>query len=193
MSPTQKNPPRTSLIRIIAILIAAGGTLMIVAVLISLLSARNAASTDTVPVSVPARINLPAPQLALNDLGGNPASLEAYRGRVVLVNNWATWCPPCRAEMPELEAYYTRHASQGFVLVAIESGDAARPVSAFVAQNRLTFPVWLDPQLTAVAAFNNWSLPSSYLIGRDGTMQLAWLGGIDQPTLEKYVTPLLEK
>jgi cytochrome c biogenesis protein CcmG, thiol:disulfide interchange protein DsbE len=131
--------------------------------------------------------------LTLTDLQGSPVSLETYRGRVVLVNNWATWCPPCKAEMPELQAYYETHASDDFVIIAIESGEPADQVTDFVQSYGLTFPVWLDPKGTALEAFQNWDLPSSYIVDRDGTVLMSWTGQINQATLEKYVTPLLEK
>jgi peroxiredoxin len=141
----------------------------------------------------PAKVDYAAPQLSLTGLDGNPVSLDDYRGKVVLVNNWATWCPPCKAEMPELQVYYTTHAQDSFVIVAIESGEPAKTVSDFVQLFGLTFPVWLDLKSAALDAFQNWDLPSSYLIDRDGIVRLVWKGQINQPTLEKYVTPFLEK
>jgi len=112
---------------------------------------------------------------------------------VILVNNWAIWCPPCKTEMPELQAYYIAHAAEGFMVIAIESGKPADQVASFVKNYGMTFPVWLDPQITALEIFQNWNLPSSYAIDRDGIVRLSWTGGINQPTLEQYVTPLLEE
>ncbi|MGA2488572.1 MAG: TlpA disulfide reductase family protein [Anaerolineales bacterium] len=141
----------------------------------------------------PAVIDQAAPQLTLTDLKGQPVSLANYQGKVVLVNNWATWCPPCKTEMPDLQAYYQAHSAQGFVIIAIESGDTAATVSAFVRQLGLTFPVWLDPQGWAAGDFKNLNFPSSYLVDRQGRLRMSWTGPINQATLEKYVTPLLEK
>jgi peroxiredoxin len=142
---------------------------------------------------IPAEVDLPAPDLTLTDLSGNTVSLSDYPGRIVLVNNWATWCPPCKAEMPVLEAYYEAHASQDFVIVAIESGEPASQVADFVSQYGLTFPVWLDPGGLALEAFHNWDLPSSYVIDGDGVIRLSWTGPISRAMLEEYLTPLLEK
>jgi peroxiredoxin len=174
-------------------MIAAGFLLVAAGVMPWIADTKKALPTDAVPLFPPARVQFPVPQLTLTDLRGMRTSLNDYRGRVVLINNWATWCPPCRAEMPELQAYYAAHSKGSFVLIAIESGDPASQVADFVHQYGLTFPIWLDPGLTAVAIFNYWGLPSSYLIDPDGTIQLAWLGQVNRPTLEKYVTPLLEK
>lgn len=141
----------------------------------------------------PATLSYAAPQLALTNVQGNPTSLDDYRGRVVLVNNWATWCPPCEAEMPALQAYYQAHIKAGFTVIAIESGEPANTVADFVRQNGLTFPVWLDPRSTALDAFQNRNLPNSYLIDQDGIVRMSWTGPVNRATLEKYVTPLLEK
>jgi cytochrome c biogenesis protein CcmG/thiol:disulfide interchange protein DsbE len=143
--------------------------------------------------AIPVEVNFPAPELALTDLQGNPASLDDLRGQVVLVNNWATWCPPCKAEMPTLETYYQKHHAQGFTIIAIEAGDSVANVSSFVKSYALTFPVWLDPDNQALTAFRNPGLPNSYLINRAGIVRLAWTGWISQSVLEKYVTPIIEK
>jgi thiol-disulfide isomerase/thioredoxin len=129
----------------------------------------------------------------LADLSSRTVSLDDYRNSIVLVNNWATWCPPCKAEMPTLQKYYEDHAEQGFVVIAIESGESMNEVSTFVQKNSLTFPVWIDIKGLALEKFNNWDLPSSYVIDRNGKVRLTWTGPISMEMLEKYVTPLLEQ
>jgi peroxiredoxin len=143
-------------------------------------------------LGAPAQVNYPAPILELTDLQGNPVSLSQYKGKVVLVNNWATWCPPCEAEMPELQSYYQDNLNKNFTIIAIEAGDPLAEVVAFVNRYGLTFPVWQDPQLKAVAAFRNSGLPSSYVIDQYGKIRLVWTGPVRYDMLEKYVTPLLE-
>jgi peroxiredoxin len=141
----------------------------------------------------PARLNNPAPQLTLTDLEGKTVSLADYAGYVILVNNWATWCPPCRDEMPILQAYYQDYQAKGFVLIGIEAGDSVAEVSAFVQQYRLTFPIWLDEQNQALHAFANYALPNSYLIDRQGMVVMGWTGALSRHALETYITPLLEE
>jgi len=171
----------------------AGGIFLIGAGITPLLvNAQQKALAVAAPILSPVIINQPAPQLTLTDLQENPVSIEDYAGLVVLINNWATWCPPCKIEMPELQAYYKAHAEEGFVVVSIESGEPADQVAAFVRDYGMTFPVWLDPQGKALDIFENWNLPSSYVIDKDGTMRFSWTGGINQSTLEFYITPLLE-
>lgn len=143
--------------------------------------------------SVPLAVDYPAPKLGLVDLDGEDVSLADYAGQVVLVNNWAYWCPPCRAELPILEDYYQDHREKKFAIIGIESGSPAQTVQYYVDQYELTFPIWLDPRIKAVAAFGNRSLPNSYVIDADGQVRLAWTGPISREMLEQYVTPLLEQ
>jgi cytochrome c biogenesis protein CcmG, thiol:disulfide interchange protein DsbE len=145
------------------------------------------------PSNIPAQVNYAAPDLTLQDLNGKPVSLADYQDKVVLVNNWATWCPPCKAEMPTLQAYYDAHKAEGFTIIAIEAGEPASDVSAFVKDYGLTFNVWPDPSQKSVQTFRNPGLPNSFVIDQTGTVRLAWTGAISQVNLEKYVTPLLEK
>ena len=186
-------PPHRSRASLFLILIAAGVFFLGAALFPLLLRGQDAALNSAGIVLVPVVMNQAAPQLALTGPSGSVASLADYRGRVVLVNNWATWCPPCQAEMPDLQAYYQAHSAQGFVVVAIESGDSASNVANFVRQHGLAFPVWLDPQAAAVQAFKNWDLPSSYLVDRQGNLRLSWTGPLNPATLAKYVTPLLSE
>ena len=167
--------------------------LVSIAMIINLNRSRNSAAAGASEYSVtPSEVNYPAPDLTLNDLDGNPISLSDHLGSVVLVNNWATWCPPCKAEMPTLHEYYTKHLPDGFTLLAIEAGDPLPDVLEFVESYQLTFPILLDPNNLALRAFRNDSLPSSYVIDRQGNVRLAWTGPISLEMLERYVTPLLE-
>ena len=145
------------------------------------------------PSSVPLAVDFAAPELDLTDLDGSPVSLADYAGQVVLLNNWAIWCPPCKEEMPVLQAYYDAHQGQGFTIIAIEAGQPVQDVAAFAAEYGLTFPVWPDQTNESLRTFQNNSLPNSYVIDRQGQVRLAWAGAISADMLEKYVTPLLEE
>ena len=142
--------------------------------------------------TVPVQVNFPSPELTLSDTQGVSHSLADYRGQVVLVNLWATWCPPCKEEMPTLQAFYDKHRENGFVIIAVNDGDPTADVLQFVQDYHLSFPVWLDPTYLATEqAFKTLNLPSSFVIDRDGTTRLMWVGGISRGMLEKHVTPLL--
>ena len=142
--------------------------------------------------AVPATVNYPVPALELTDLEGNSVNLDQYKGMVILINNWATWCPPCKAEMPTLQTYYEKYKNRGFILLAIDAGDPAVDVVEFKQSYGLTFPVWLDPDNQSLSAFRNDALPSSYVVDRVGNVRLAWTGAVNLKMLEKFVTPLLE-
>jgi thiol-disulfide isomerase/thioredoxin len=150
----------------------------------------NAGTQNSV---VPVAVNYAAPQLSLQNLAGETESLADYLGQVVLVNNWATWCPPCKAEMPTLVAYHNEHEEDGFSIIAVEAGEPLDEVLPFVKSFSMTFPVWLDPNGEALKAFRNGTLPNSYVIDRAGTVRYAWTGEISKAMLEKYVTPLIEE
>jgi peroxiredoxin len=164
---------------------------------LSVLISDSSRGNDNQPsefTAIPAKTQFSAPSLMLSDLSGVPHALSDYRGRVVLVNLWATWCPPCAAEMPNLQIYFEKHREQGFVVVAVEDGDPRTQVLSFVQSQRLTFPVWLDPSYQATdRAFRTNSLPSSYVIDREQIVRLVWVGAINAANLEKYVTPLIQE
>lgn len=153
----------------------------------------EAASRSEQPSAVPVKVEFPAPALGLTDLQGQEVALGDFEGQVILVNNWAIWCPPCKAEMPVLQAYFEDHKKQGFSIIGIESGEHPADVAAFVDEYRLTFPVWPDPTQESLTAFQNNNLPNSYVIDKHGIVRLAWTGAISRDMLEQYVTPLLEE
>lgn len=141
--------------------------------------------------AIPAKVDYAAPELTMNDLDGNPVSLSSYRGRVVLVNLWATWCPPCREEMPTLEAFYEKYKSKGFVLLGLNQEETHDVVLPFVQTHELTFPIWLDLDYMAQKEFHTMNLPSSYVIDREGHVRLMWIGGISAKNLENYVPDVI--
>lgn len=140
---------------------------------------------------VPMAVNYPAPQLALENVNGKTESLADFGGQVLLLNNWATWCPPCKAEMPTLKKFHDAHSAEGFTIIAVEAGDGKDEVLEFANSLGLTFPIWLDPDGAALNSFKNGNLPNSYVIDRSGTVRYAWTGEISLAMLEKYVTPLI--
>lgn len=173
-------------------ILGAGLVLIGLAAFLILSGTKSTGASQPVSRSVtPMEVNYPAPELSLQNVNGKTESLIDYRDRVVLVNNWATWCPPCKAEIPTLEAYYDAHTVDGFVIIGIEAGEPQNDVIKFVQEHGMTYPVWFDLKNTAMNAFHNGSLPSSYVIDREGAVRLAWVGEINQEMLEKYVTPLL--
>jgi peroxiredoxin len=105
----------------------------------------------------------------LNDLHGTTWHLHDLRGKVVLVNFWATWCPPCRKEMPDLDALYNKFKDQGFVVLAISDEEAAK-VSPFISERKISYPVLLDPGRKVSDAFIVEGIPKSFVYDRTGKM-----------------------
>ena len=142
--------------------------------------------------TVPVKGNYDAPELTLTDILGVEHSISDYRGQVVLINLWATWCIPCREEMPALQSFYNNNRDKGFTVIAINDGDPLADVAKFAEDYDLTFPIWLDPTYIATEqAFKTMNLPSSFVIDRNGTVQLLWVGGISREMLDEYVTPII--
>ncbi len=109
------------------------------------------------------------PDFTLNDLSGRPWHMADLRGKVVLVNFWATWCPPCRKELPSLEAFSRRFAGQGLVIIGISDEDAAK-VEPFVRRQAITYPILLDPGRAVNQAFAIQGIPKSFVYDRSGKL-----------------------
>ncbi len=129
----------------------------------------------------------------INDFNGQATELSSYRGHPVLVNLWASWCPPCRAEMPTLISFYNQHKDEGFELLAVNSTDTAEPAKQFMQAQDMPFPVLFDPEGKAMQMFNTNGLPASYLIDRQGNIVFSWVGGISSDILKTKVAPLLSQ
>ena len=105
----------------------------------------------------------------LSDLQGKSWHLRELKGKVVLVNFWATWCPPCRKEMPDLDALYQKFKDQGFVVLAISDEEAAK-VAPFITERKISYPVLLDPGRKVNEAFVVEGIPKSFVYDRDGKL-----------------------
>jgi cytochrome c biogenesis protein CcmG/thiol:disulfide interchange protein DsbE len=139
----------------------------------------------------PAKVNSAAPAIKLTDLGKDEVEIADFLGEVVLLNTWATWCPPCQAEMPDLQAFYEKYKEQGFTLIGVNIGESNEQVLSFALENQLTFPLWLDPNEQSLRALNTISLPYSIVIDRDGIVRFAWSGATCIDALEKSVAPMI--
>ncbi len=113
----------------------------------------------------------------LKDLNGKKISLSSFKGKVVLLNFWATWCPPCREEMPSMERLYRRFKDKDLVILAVDLREEAKVVRKFVAKQKLSFPVLLDSDGKVGAIYGAQSIPLSYLVSRDGNVLAGTIGG----------------
>jgi peroxiredoxin len=137
-----------------------------------------------------------APEFALTSLQGEFFTLSDLRGQVVVVNLWATWCPPCRAEMPALQSAYQAYQDEGVVLLAVNTTDqdSTASVESFVDEFGLTFPILLDFEGIASRLYQLQALPSTFFIDRDGVIQQVVIGGpMSEVTLETGIQALLSE
>ena len=131
-----------------------------------------------------------APDFSLTDLEGSEVSLSEFRGQVVLLNFWATWCAPCRVEMPSFQTYYENYRSQEFVVVGIDFNEPEETVRQFAQELGLSFPLLLDPGGEIQDLFNIRGYPSSVFIRPDGTIGILHIGIMVESQLDTYLTQL---
>lgn len=147
---------------------------------------------DVATGPVPPRRGVPAPAFSAVDLAGAEKSLADYRGQVVLVDFWATWCPPCVASMPELEATYQSLGARGFVVLGLnQEPDSPDRVRGFVRSKGLSFPILIDPGVIR-RDFGVHSFPTSFLVDREGTICEVFRGPVSGAKLTRAVETLLD-
>jgi len=118
----------------------------------------------------------PAPAFTLTDLAGNSAALSQYKGQVVMVNFWATWCGPCQQEMPLLDQMYRKFKPAGFTLIGVNVDKDAPPVKDLLTRKPVSFPVLLDPSNTVSKSYHVDEMPSSVIIDRQGNVRYVHRG-----------------
>jgi thiol-disulfide isomerase/thioredoxin len=144
-------------------------------------------STEEIETATPK----PPIDLTLKNLEGETVHLRELRGQVVLVNYWASWCSPCRDEMPVLETFYRAHQAEGFTLLSINVSESAEDAAEYITANGFSFPVWSDPTGNTMIALGINGLPASLLLDETGRIIKVWFGPLTQEMLDEVVLPLL--
>lgn len=137
-----------------------------------------------------------AADFALNDLAGNTHRLADLQGKVVFLNLWATWCPPCRMEMPAMERLYQRLRHRDFAMLAVSQDEAgAEVVAPFVDELGISFPVLLDPEARLSPRYGATGYPETFIIDRDGRVVNHIIGPADwdSPEYVRYFEALLDQ
>jgi len=138
-----------------------------------------------------------APAFTLQDGDGNPVSLADYKGKVVLLNFWGTWCPPCRQEMPSMEHLYKRLHDKGFVVLAVNQTETSEDVFIYTSQLSVTptFEILYDKKSDVAAEYRVVGLPTTYLIDKKGNIRYRAVGGrdFDSPRVEQQISSLISE
>jgi thiol-disulfide isomerase/thioredoxin len=132
-----------------------------------------------------------APIFTLRDDRGAPASLESYRGRIVLMNLWASWCPPCRAEMPDLQRLANAYAHQGVAILGVNEGESPQRARVFAQSLRIRFPIWIDASQRYGRTYAALGLPTTVILDRRGIVVRGFDGPLTFEEMESAVTPLV--
>jgi thiol-disulfide isomerase/thioredoxin len=119
-----------------------------------------------------------AEDFTLANLDGSKASLSSFKGKVVFLSFWATWCGPCKQELPSIEALYQKLSSRGLVVLAVDIAEEKGKVAQFVKANSLTFPILLDGNASVGSSWGANSIPTNYLLDRSGRV-IARIVGFD--------------
>jgi thiol-disulfide isomerase/thioredoxin len=175
------------------------GTLAVAALIIGAVwfierpgAATSQAITLTANAAGPApRIDQPAPEFNMRTLDGKVVSLSDYKGKPVWIGFWASWCPPCRAENPDIEAMYQKYKDQGLVILAPAIGEDSNTVSGYVKRTGLTFTVGVDETTQLAANYRIVGIPTHFFIDRDGVVRVWRIGSMSTKTMENNIEKIL--
>jgi thiol-disulfide isomerase/thioredoxin len=131
-----------------------------------------------------------APVFALSDDRGGSVSLDNYRGRVVVMNLWASWCPPCRAEMPDLQRLASQFGGRGVTVVGVNEGESAARARAFAGSLGIRFPIWIDGAQRYGRTYAALGLPTTVVLDRRGIVVRGYDGALTFAQMQAAVAPL---
>jgi thiol-disulfide isomerase/thioredoxin len=132
-----------------------------------------------------------APEVIVEDLKGKKFKFSENEGKILLFNQWATWCPPCKQEMPSIQRLSDKMKGKAFMVIGVSVGENKQTVADFLKQNKYTFPIFLDPTNKATEEYSTGSIPTTYLIGKKGKILGRIVGSREWDTPEFIA--LLEK
>ena len=137
------------------------------------------------------RVGKPAPQFAMQLLDGGEFRLSDHEGRPLVINFWASWCPPCRQESPAFERQWRRYQDTGIQFVGVDIQDDVSEAEAYVREFGLTFPNGLDPDGKITIDYGVIGLPVTFFVGSSGIVEGRWVGAIPEDKLEEWVKTLI--
>ena len=135
-------------------------------------------------------IKTKAPDFKLKDLNGKELSLSDLKGKKVFLNFWATWCPPCKEEMPEIQKLYNETKDSDLVIIAVEIGEPQSEVKSFIDNNKYSFKVLLDSDQSVATKYSITAIPTSYFIDEEGNIISKSSGGMSIDGMKSYIKTL---
>jgi peroxiredoxin len=175
---------------LIAVIVIAGGVWVGFDIIPSSDVSTTAATTGLEPAPV---ADHPAPEFTLNTLDGQEVSLSDFRGRPVIINFWATWCGPCRVEMPHFQEAYTAHQNNGLVILGVNltERDVVTEVPGFIDEFGLTFPIVLDESGEVAKTYKAFGQPASVFVDKDGIVHEVFYGPVNKAFIDARVAEML--
>ena len=175
------------------------GTLVVAALIIGVvwfLGRPGAATSQAISLTASAtgpapRLDQPAPEFDMRTIDGQTVSLSDYKGQPVWINFWATWCPPCRAENPDIEEMYQKYKDEGLVILAPAIGEDSNTVAAYVKRTGLTFTAGVDETTQLAANYRIVGIPTHFFIDRDGVLRVWRIGSMSTKTMEKNIEMII--
>lgn len=175
------------------------GTLVVFAAIIGIvwfIERPDAATSQAITLTANATgpgpsIDEPAPDFDLTTLEGETVSLSDYKGQPVWISFWASWCPPCRAENPDIEEMYQKYKDDGLVILAPAIGEDQNAVAGYVKRTSLSFTIGLDQTTQIAANYRIVGIPTHYFIDRDGVLRVWRIGSMSKGTMEKNIEKII--
>ena len=134
-----------------------------------------------------------APSFAVQSLGGGTSGLDRYRGRIVVMNLWATWCPPCRAEMPELQRLYANYRSRNVVVLGIDQGESGSRAREFADSLGIHYPILIDEQQQYGRVYTALGMPTTIVVDGNGIVVRGFDGALSYDQMVAVIQPLIGK
>lgn len=185
----QKKVQQSNRLLVAALVLILGGLSVII--WMSMQTAVPTETTNTYGAPALAQQGGTVTDFTIGSLDNGQISLADYEGEVIIMNFWATWCPPCRAEMPGLNRFYETYKDEGLVVLAVNEEESAEQVRPFIEANAFTFPVLLDTEGGVAQQYSTRSFPTTFIIDREGVIQHVQTGEISEDELARIVLPLL--